>query len=237
VTLRAQADELLRKADTLLAEAENLETNVAYTMAQADKNLPLSLEYAQKAVKDEEEASANVTLSSLKLDDLARMSRLSAYWDTLGWVYFKMGNLDQAHKYVDAAVQLSANKTKKEHLDEIGGKSSPHLKSRLDNSGEGRSIKLSRLVPGTASADFFVVLRQVPGTSDGRIDEVKFIKGSDELNRPATSSSRQNSIRSFLTTLPPDSCGEESSHAIPARVAHSFCSMPMTSAPWIDFCR
>jgi tetratricopeptide (TPR) repeat protein/transglutaminase-like putative cysteine protease len=155
--------------------------NIAYTMAQADKNLPLSMEYAQKAVKDEEEASANVTLSSLKLDDLARMSRLSAYWDTLGWVYFKMGNLDQAHKYVDAAVQLSANKTEKDHLDEIGGKSSPHLKSRLDNSGEGRSIKLSRLVPGTASADFFVVLRQVPGTSDGRIDEVKFIKGSDEL--------------------------------------------------------
>ncbi len=31
--------------------------------------------------------------------------------------------------------------------------------------------------------------------------------------------------------LPHDSCGEEFSAAIPARVAHSFCSTPMTSAP------
>jgi len=173
---------------------------VAYTMAEADKNLPLSLGYAQKAVKEEEEASASVTLSSLKLDDLARMSRLSAYWDTLGWVYFKMGSLDEADKYVGAAVRLSENKTQKDHLVEIGGKSSPHLKSRLDDSGEQRSTKLSRLVPGTASADFFVLLTRAPGTSDGRIEEVKFIKGSDELK----SAGEKLKLAKFNSAFPDD---------------------------------
>jgi len=37
------------------------------------------------------------------IDDLYDVASLAAYWDTLGWVYFKKGDLDTAEKYIKAA--------------------------------------------------------------------------------------------------------------------------------------
>jgi len=36
----------------------------------------------------------NLETSSFTTDDLADVTTLAAYWDTLGWVYFKRGDLD-----------------------------------------------------------------------------------------------------------------------------------------------
>jgi len=155
--------------------------DIAYSMADAKKNLPLSLEYARKAVKEEEEASAKVTLSGLKPEDLRHTSALAAYWDTLGWVYFRMGNLDQAEKYVNASYTLSPVDVVGDHLAQIRkqpGKSAPLGSS---DANLMRTVKLNRLVPGTASAEFFVLLSQNPGTSQAKVEDVKFISGSDEL--------------------------------------------------------
>jgi hypothetical protein len=155
--------------------------NVAYTMADANKSLPLSLEYAEKAVKEEEAASANMTLSTLKLEDLAHMSSLAAYWDTLGWVYFRTGELEQAEKYVEASWVMSGDRTVGDHLAQIRKQRSRRAAQAAGDANDLRTVKLSRLVPGTASAELFVLLTHVPGTSDGKVEEVKFIKGSDQL--------------------------------------------------------
>ena len=93
--------------------------NIGYELAVDNKQLPLALEYAQKAVKTEEEASAKVTLSDLKKDDLAHTSALAAYWDTLGWVYFRMRNFDQAERYLNAAWVLSQSPTIGDHLAQV----------------------------------------------------------------------------------------------------------------------
>lgn len=93
--------------------------NIAYSIAEANKYLPLSLEYAQKAVQGEEEASAKVKLSDVKLEDLRRMSSLAAYWDTLGWVYFRTGNLDLAVRYLNASWSLSQDPTVADHLGQV----------------------------------------------------------------------------------------------------------------------
>lgn len=93
--------------------------DIAYTMADANKNLPLSLEYAQRAVKEEEEATAKVKLSDVKLEDLRRMSSLAAFWDTLGWVYFRMNSLDLAVKYLNASWTLSQDPTVADHLGQV----------------------------------------------------------------------------------------------------------------------
>jgi len=90
--------------------------DVGYTLADADKQLPLSFDYAQKAVKGEEEASAKVTLTDLKNDDLRYTPSLAAYWDTLGWVYFRMAKYEQAAKYLSAAWQVSQDPTVGDHL-------------------------------------------------------------------------------------------------------------------------
>jgi TonB family protein len=44
---------------------------------------------------------------------------MGAEWDTLGWIYFKQGDMAKAEKYVDASWQLSSRVTVADHLGQI----------------------------------------------------------------------------------------------------------------------
>ncbi len=91
--------------------------DVGFELADADKQLPLALEYAEKAVHDEEEASAKLKLSELK--DLRYSSALANYWDTLGWVYFRMGVCDKAEGYLKSAWQAGQVGAVGDHLAQV----------------------------------------------------------------------------------------------------------------------
>lgn len=93
--------------------------DIGYQLADSNKQLPLALEYAGKGVREEEEASAKMTLSDLKLDDLRHTTSLGAYWDTLGWVYFRMGNYEKAEKYLKAAWMVSQDWSEGGHLGQL----------------------------------------------------------------------------------------------------------------------
>jgi tetratricopeptide (TPR) repeat protein len=93
--------------------------NIGYGLAVANKQLPLVLEYSEKAVREEEQLSANVKLSALKKEDLAYTPALAAYWDSLGWVYFRMGNLEKAEKYLNSAWVLGQSPTIGDHLAQV----------------------------------------------------------------------------------------------------------------------
>ena len=93
--------------------------NTGYELAEANKQLPLALEYAERAVREDELLSAKVKLSDLKKEDLAYTPALAAYWDTLGWVHFRMGNLDKAESYLNSAWTLSQSPTIGEHLGQV----------------------------------------------------------------------------------------------------------------------
>jgi tetratricopeptide (TPR) repeat protein len=72
-------------------------------LADADRRLQDALRYAQEAVRDEENASRKVQLAELAEDDLKHTGNLGAYWDTLGWVHYRLGNLKEAEGYLHAA--------------------------------------------------------------------------------------------------------------------------------------
>jgi tetratricopeptide (TPR) repeat protein len=93
--------------------------SVAYELTEADQHLPLALEYAKRAVTEEGAASRKADLSQLKMQDLLSANSLAADWDTLGWVYFKMGNLDQAEKYLNAAWMLGQDADEADHLGKL----------------------------------------------------------------------------------------------------------------------
>lgn len=189
--------------------------NMGYALADANRQLPLALECAQKAVLQEEEAAGKVKLSELKAQDLAHTAALSAYWDTLGWVYFRMGKLDEAEKYLDAAWVLSqapdmadhlgrmyeSEHKKKEavhmfrmalstsHNQEFNGKIADHLLQmgagvetnslKFDGGAElsqARTFLVSGLKSDTGTAEFFLLFG-----SGGKVEDVKFISGADEL--------------------------------------------------------
>jgi hypothetical protein len=44
---------------------------------------------------------------------------ISAYWDTLGWIYFKMGDLARAENYLNPAWQLGQDGLVADHLGQV----------------------------------------------------------------------------------------------------------------------
>jgi tetratricopeptide (TPR) repeat protein len=93
--------------------------NVAFDLADAKVKLPEALEYSEKAVRDEEEASQKIQLNSLTKEDLLTTLKIGAYWDTLGWVQFRSGNSDLAEKYLRASWQLSQRAPVADHLGQL----------------------------------------------------------------------------------------------------------------------
>jgi hypothetical protein len=177
------------------------------------------LEYAERAVRGVEADLEKLKLSELKTEDLERVSSLAAYWDTLGWVHFRMNSLVQAEKYLKASWILSQDATVADHLGQLYEKQArkepavhmyklalaaysssnqnaltDQTKKRLtrlgialpkpiygsypggDELSNMRTIKLARLNPKSCVADFFMVIG--PGS---KVEEVKFISGSEEL--------------------------------------------------------
>jgi tetratricopeptide (TPR) repeat protein len=186
--------------------------NVAYELANGNVDLPKALEYAQGAVEQEEKGSHAIDLSHLLPDNLAATRRIGSFWDTLGWVHFRAGNLAQAESFLNAAWLLSQGPVEADHLGQVYEQQKKTAKAirmyrlalatpqgnvpggqwdetrnrlakltgtraptgmellRGDPNGNElsqlRSVKLKRLVPGSATAEFFLLFS--PGAESGR---------------------------------------------------------------------
>jgi tetratricopeptide (TPR) repeat protein len=93
--------------------------NVAYEMAEAGKNLPEALGYSQRCVKEVEERSQKLDLENIQQADRRLPLTISAYWGTLGWIHFKMGDLSQAEIYLNSAWQLGQDGLVGDHLGQV----------------------------------------------------------------------------------------------------------------------
>ena len=207
----------------------NTFNDAAYQMANADLNLPLALDYAKKAVRRAEEESQKITLPDLKMEDVTKIFKVAAYWDTLGWVDERMSNLEVAEQYLRASwnltqdgvvaghlchlykrvhktalaiemcrvaiyripmsegLALSQYKTERdaaqENLDHLTG-GADKAKSSFDAADvviRERTFKMARFLPGTESAEFFVLLASDGKSRAFKVEDVKFISGSDKM--------------------------------------------------------
>ncbi len=207
----------------------NTLNNVAYVMANADLKLPVALDYAKKAVRAIEEESQKITLDDMKVEDLRKISTISAYWDTLGWVDEKMSNLQDAEQYLLASWKLTEDgvvaghlchvyerlhkvglaiemcrlgldrmsltqqaasdeaKTETEEMQKLldhltgGTAKSKSAGDASDSIIRERTFKLPRFMPGTESAEFFVLLASDGKSKKFKLEDVKFISGSDQM--------------------------------------------------------
>jgi Tfp pilus assembly protein PilF len=199
--------------------------DVGYELADANVSLPKALEYAQHAVDAQEMESHDTDLSNPLPGDLACTQKIGMFWDTLGWVHFRLGHLDQAESYLHAAWLLSQGPVEADHLGQVyeqqkrtekaihmyrlalgtlegnnPGGSSDETRHRLEHLtgakaptamdllrgdpngaelGQLRTIKLKRIVPGLATAEFFLLFSPGP-----KVESVEFISGSEKL-KPA----------------------------------------------------
>ena len=68
---------------------------------------------------DLEEESSKIQLSQLDNQDFTVSNRLGAYWDTLGWVHFGLGHLDEAERYLKAAWTVMQAAVVGDHLGQV----------------------------------------------------------------------------------------------------------------------
>jgi tetratricopeptide (TPR) repeat protein len=91
--------------------------NVAYALADNNLNLDLARQYGEKAVTKLDEQAQRAGPSR---DEGMRVTyELSLVWDTLGWIYFKQGDMKRAESLVRAAWLLGEESIVAEHLGEI----------------------------------------------------------------------------------------------------------------------
>lgn len=92
--------------------------DAAFELAEANANLDLAEKWANHVVLDVE---LELNQVKMPLDSLSmqRASALAGFWDTLGWVKFRKGDLAAAEKYIGASVQFVADSGGCEHLGEI----------------------------------------------------------------------------------------------------------------------
>jgi len=93
--------------------------DVAYNLSLHNLQLDKAQQYAEEAVLAVTTNLGEARLEHLTTDDLARVRSLAAYWDTLGWIHFKKGNLDLAEKYLMAAWQIEQYSEVGDHLGQI----------------------------------------------------------------------------------------------------------------------
>jgi tetratricopeptide (TPR) repeat protein len=91
--------------------------SVAYSLAEAKRDLNDALLYAEEAVKKTEEQSAKA--DSLDSSNLAVTESLAADWDTLGWVKFRLGDYESAMKYLESAWSVMQALAIGDHLGQV----------------------------------------------------------------------------------------------------------------------
>jgi tetratricopeptide (TPR) repeat protein len=113
------------KAATAFEKAVQLDpgsetkNGIAYALAVANKRLDDALRYAQDAVRVQESDSRKVDLQHLEVGYVEPTPALGAYWDTLGWVHYRLGNYKQAEGYLYAAWLLRQDPVLGYHLGQV----------------------------------------------------------------------------------------------------------------------
>ncbi len=96
--------------------------NIAYELADNDSNLDRAQQYAESAVSQVTSSLRNVSINNIALRDIASVMALGSFWDTLGWVAYKRGDIEKAEKYITASWQLTQGSEVGDHLAQIYAK-------------------------------------------------------------------------------------------------------------------
>lgn len=187
----------------LAPEAQN---DIAYMLADTNTEPAFAQGLAEKAVAGWEEQSKSSTLASVTTADLRRVVSLGATWDTLGWAYFRNGDLVKAEKFLQAAwilLQVSASADHLGQLYERQGKKAEAIHFyRLAIAAHRDSPETrDRLEKLGGTADDRVTLRR------GRPGSALTVSAEDELSQmrsiPVPNYSQRDGHAEFFVLLSP----------------------------------
>lgn len=93
--------------------------NVAYALAEQKVSLDRAQKYVESAIAMTVASLNNLPMDQLLEDGANLTNSLASYWDTLGWVYFQQGKVEEAEKYVRASWEVSQGGEVGDHLAQI----------------------------------------------------------------------------------------------------------------------
>ncbi len=92
---------------------------VAYSLAEQGTDLDLAQQYAESAIRSTAADLDKADLAHAGAAYLTETSNLGAYWDTLGRIYFRKGDVVRAKPYLRAAWQLTQSGETGDHLAQL----------------------------------------------------------------------------------------------------------------------
>ncbi len=93
--------------------------NAAWELGDAGVHLKEALDYAQRAVTAISKETKDISTDDAEASDFALMGQLAAYWDTLGWIKYRQGDVAGAEPYLQASWELGQFPIVGEHLAEV----------------------------------------------------------------------------------------------------------------------
>ncbi|HZP23901.1 MAG TPA: DUF3857 domain-containing protein [Terriglobales bacterium] len=219
--------------------------NIAYSLSEENVQLDRASQYADTAIHAIETQLRDLSLDNLRLQDLGTTELLISVWDTKGWVEFKRGNADTAEQFILPAWLAGGSGDEAEHLGEIaekGGKReaairyyllsliserpSIEARNRLGALGvKDIDAKAAKLRPELARDRSAALNHQDKGTAEfylligpGKVEQVKFIKGDDNLKGLADAIQKSDAGMKF----PPSA----QAHVVRRAILHCGTSSP-----------
>jgi tetratricopeptide (TPR) repeat protein/transglutaminase-like putative cysteine protease len=117
--------------------------SVAYSLIEMDAGFDVAQHYAERALEEQEAASLKAGTGR---EGLHTTSSLGATWDTMGWLYYRLGKHDEALPYLRAAWTLTQNAEVGDHLGQLyvklGKKREAAQIYRLAYSSAGQNIQM-----------------------------------------------------------------------------------------------
>jgi len=91
----------------------------AYTLGETGIDLPLAEQASRKGIQKLEETSASISAAEANSKAFAQATMLVASWDTLGWILYREGRLDEAKAMISSAWRASLGAEVGTHLAQI----------------------------------------------------------------------------------------------------------------------
>ena len=91
--------------------------SASYELAEANVELPKAKAWGDKAISGLYEVSLSPTIEESAA--LTNTANMAATWDTVGWVYYRMGDYSKAEAYLRSAFALSQVPVEGDHLAQV----------------------------------------------------------------------------------------------------------------------
>lgn len=116
-----QDDAALAAFHTVLEKAPSPMTwnNVAFYLADNNSHLDLAEQYSENSIHAIEAQLNATSLDTAGPTQAGLVQTLATFWDTVGWIKFKQGNLKAAEDYIQAAWMLADRSDMGDHLGQI----------------------------------------------------------------------------------------------------------------------